>query len=341
MKNQALKELWRAVKMVLVLCAFTMTYQVISDGGVVWNNLLSWIISNFYFGLSFYYANGYLNDYLNKNIPWSENPTKRTWIGIIAMIVTNVILTLILMMVFIVVIKNGHIGDAISWSNSFTYIMCLGLVTFFTLLFHAMAFFKSAQASEIRNEQLRKEKVAAELNVLKAQIDPHFLFNSFNVLSGLIDEDQAKAQDFLSGLARIYRYVLENRNEDLTKLEDELVFAEKYMNLQKVRFEDSVMLETKVDQMSLGKKVPALSLQLILENALKHNGFDKEQPLKIEISQVNGHLIIQNNKQRRLRMVSSNGFGLQNIKERYALHGISTFEVDQTEEKFTVKLPLI
>ena len=233
-------ELLKAVKFILILCVITIAIQVIVDSEFNLVNAERWVFSNFYFGLPFYFTNAYLNEGLNKIYSWVEQPQKRALIGMPAFMIVNIGLMLVLIYFFssfFLGIENPKIFDS---RNTFSVVLALTITLIATLFFHALGFFRGYVAQLEVSKKLEKEKITAELNALKAQVNPHFLFNSFNVLSGLIDEDPKQAQIFLSGLSKIYRYILENRNEDLSTVADELSFAEQYFKLQKIRFEDSI-----------------------------------------------------------------------------------------------------
>jgi len=225
--------------------------------------------------------------------------------------------------------------------NSLFYYIALLITVFVTVVMHAIGFYKEVQKQKEISHRLEKEKLSSELNALKTHIDPHFLFNSFNVLSGLIDENPSKAQDFLSGLSRIYRYVLEQRNEDTCKLEEEIAFAKRYLDLQKTRFEEGIQIRSDISANHLEKEIPSLTLQLLLENAIKHNAFDKENPLIIEMDIVGENLIVKNNVRARNKAAVSNGVGLQNIKDRYKLLSGKEVHIKSQQNEFIVKLPLL
>ncbi|MBT8229114.1 MAG: histidine kinase, partial [Bacteroidia bacterium] len=190
-------------------------------------------------------------------------------------------------------------------------------------------------------EQLRQEKLISELNALKAHVDPHFLFNSFNVLSGLIEEDKEKAQDFLTGLSKIYRYILESRNEDTSTVRDELSFAKSYLDLHLARFENSIEMLVDISDETLNRSLPSLTLQLLLENAIKHNAFDEEEPLRIKIYNQDKFLVIENNRKKRMNLAMGNGMGLKNIRDRYSLLSKEIVTVKDTSDKFSVQIPLL
>ena len=308
---------------------------------------LSWwliginFVFNLYYGIPISLTNGWLIDYQNRRIPWDQSPRKRAVYGVIGGFLVTMGALLVLNLILWTMIK-GHPLDYNWWSqNKFFIYVAFVFTLVVTISLHAIGFFQEIQREKLVSAQLRQEKLLSELNVLRSQIDPHFLFNSFNVLSGLIDEDPQKAQEFLSGLSSIYRYTLEQRNDETSKVKSELVYAKQYLKLQAMRFENSIQLKSTIPNAVLERKVPSLSLQLLLENAIKHNSFDKEHPLDIEISAENEHLVIRNNRKSRSQLNPGNGIGLQNIKDRYALLSAKQPIIDPTPDFFTVKLPLI
>ncbi|WP_449400033.1 sensor histidine kinase [Chryseobacterium wanjuense] len=156
------------------------------------------------------------------------------------------------------------------------------------------------------------------MKVLKNQLDPHFLFNSLNVLSSLIDESPKQAQKFTASMSKIYRYVLEQKDKELVTVEDELEFAKTYCDLLKTRFEDSVDFVFDVKKEDYRRFVVPLSLQLLLENCIKHNFATSSKPLIIKIFSENDTLCIENNLQVREQIKESSGIGLANIVQRYS-----------------------
>ena len=300
-----------------------------------------WAFYNAYFGISFSTVNAFYHNNVDKLYPWKSTTRLNLLIRIVGAIIVNVILAIVLMAILKGPIEGGRLMDAFDPRYKDTYLICFVLLIFFTSLTYAIAFYREVANERIEKEKILREKSITELNALKTQVDPHFLFNSFNVLSGLIDESPDKAQKFLSKLSGIYRYVLENREEDLIALDDEMAFANKYMQLQKIRFGDNISLDVDLTSEAYAKKLPSLSLQMVLENAIKHNGFDDKNPLRIKIRNQNGHLVISNNKLKRENLSSSNGIGLSNIRSRYELYGREDFKVSDEVNEFSVNLPLI
>lgn len=195
--------------------------------------------------------------------------------------------------------------------------------------------------TKLEAEQLSKEKLQTQLNGLLQQINPHFLFNSLNSLSALIAEDPKRAQKFVSDLSKVYRYLLRTNESELTTLATELQFIESYFRLLQTRFGAGVQLQKNVDAADERLLLPPLTLQLLIENAVKHNTVGKSQPLCIEILTADEHLIVRNNLQKKVLKVEGGRVGLSNIAEKYRLINKSTIEVSEGGGFFTVKIPLI
>lgn len=305
------------------------------------SQLRSALLYNFYYGFPLSFLNGWFFSYLNKLIPWDKKPRRRALVGLFG----SILLTMGTLVILNFILWTQVLGNPISilWiqNNRTFYLVSIIITIIASVTLHAISFFKEVQKERKVNDQLRQEKLAMELNALRAHVDPHFLFNSFNVLSGLIEEDKNKAQSFLAGLSKIYRYILEQRNEETSSVQEELEFAKAYLNLQQMRFEDSIVLQTNLSNGALLKSIPSLSLQLLLENAIKHNGFDAQQPLQIEILEDEGHLVVRNNRRKRQNLITGSKMGLQNIKARYDLLSDRSLQVEAAPHFFTVKLPLI
>ncbi len=272
---------------------------------------------------------------------WSDGAQKRAILGTLITILVNLIVIYMVITLVTVLVYKGPADYVMTPNGKNMVLVTFVILTIVTLVFYSIGFFKEMQKEKLLSANLKEEKLKAELNALKSQVDPHFLFNSFNVLSGLIDEDPKQAQKFLSGLSKIYRYILENRNQELVTLEAELNFAKEYLKLQEIRFEDSVTVNFVVDDYNLSKQLPALSLQLVLENAIKHNGFDSQNPLSISITESDDIVTVKNNKRKRTHLKEGNGMGLTNISERYTLRQVIGFSIEDEKDFFAVHLPLI
>lgn len=210
------------------------------------------------------------------------------------------------------------------------------------LIYEAIFFFEAWKANVRKTESLMREGVQSQLEVLKNQLDPHFLFNSMNTLAALIDDDNTDAQDYLERLSDVYRYVLVSRNKDTVLVEEELAFVDAYVYLNKIRFRDNLLVEKQISSQTYQQHVTPLSLQMLIENAIKHNVASKENPLKIIIREESDqYLVIVNNILEKTVLEKSTRVGLQNIINRYGLLTERRVEVLRSDNVFTVKIPLL
>lgn len=194
----------------------------------------------------------------------------------------------------------------------------------------------------VETEALKRENLQSQLASLKTQINPHFLFNNLSSLSSLIVEDQDKAVSFVNELSSVYRYLLQANKEDLTTLQKELVFLRHFFHLLKTRFGNGIALETAIDEEYLSCRLPPLTLQLLVENAVKHNAILPNKPLQIRLfTDAAGRLVIVNNLQKKSTAVLSHQTGLQNILSKYRLLHHQQVIVQQTTDSFQVTIPLI
>ena len=192
---------------------------------------------------------------------------------------------------------------------------------------------------ELENEKLKSSYLNSKLENLKGQINPHFLFNSFANLSALIGENQPKAKKYLSNLSDVFRYSLNNSNEQIVDLVDELDLLNSYIELYKIRVQDGLSLQ--IDLPNKQKKILNMSLQPLLENVTKHNEISAEKPLSICLKQKGDLLIFENNLNPKNMSIISNGIGLSNLNERYKILVGKEINIQKSETHFIVKLPLI
>jgi hypothetical protein len=225
--------------------------------------------------------------------------------------------------------------------NLLKYLIAFAVFFLGTYTFYALYRNQLAQKQKIKEQTFLAGSASAKFDALKNQLDPHFLFNSLNVLTGLIDENPEKAQQFTTALSKVYRYVLEQKNKELVSLDEELDFARTYINLLKMRFEDSILAEIQSQASQADYKIVPLSLQLLLENAVKHNLLSPQQPLKISVYEQDGLLVVENSLNIKESIGHKTGFGLNNIKERYALLSTKKMSIEKTENQFIIKIPLL
>ncbi|WP_312075010.1 2TM domain-containing protein [Chryseobacterium sp.] len=290
-------------------------------------------------------GNGFVNDFLNKKFPWSEETKKRAIISVISLIVVNFILVYFCNYVnFVIYQKAATPAEFFSGKYNFVNWFMINLTLLISAFLHAKGFMeelKKTSKKEVVEQKLIAKSANAQFESLKNQLDPHFLFNSLNVLSSLIDENPKQAQKFTASMSKIYRYVLEQKDKELVTVQDEIDFAKTYCELLKTRFEDSVDFEFNVNENDLTKFVVPLSLQLLLENCIKHNFATSAKPLIIKVFTENDSLCIENNLQAREQLKESAGIGLANIVQRYSLLTKKNVFIEKSYSHFKVKLPVL
>ncbi|GAB3549966.1 sensor histidine kinase [Spirosoma fluminis] len=190
-------------------------------------------------------------------------------------------------------------------------------------------------------QDLKKTNLQSQLESLKTQINPHFLFNNLNSLSSLITSDAEQAERFLDELSSVYRYLLQQNNRDLCPLTDELNFIQAYFHLIKTRYGSGIFMETDIDPKYMAYMIAPLTLQILFENAIKHNIISAKRPLVIKLYTREGNLYVENNLQVKKQSVPSNQIGLQNIMMKYKLLNHSSIDVIHGEDMFLVRIPLI
>ncbi|WPP48644.1 sensor histidine kinase [Catalinimonas niigatensis] len=285
------------------------------------------------------YGNGYLNDILNKRYSWIHYPVKRLLYSI-AMLLYSFVFCLIAVYIFVNIQHSGNAPNiTLSEYISYTYIP-LGIAVLITAFLTSRGFLMSWRQAAIESEQLKRAHIASQYESLKNQINPHFLFNSLNALTHLVYEDQDQAALFIRKLAEVYRYVLDTQEKEVVSLSEELAFVKSCVFLHKIRFEDNLQVDIQLPE-DENLMLPPLSLQMLLENAIKHNEISDEHPLHIQITTQREHIVVTNTIQKKAHKEYSSGLGLQNIKSRYEHLSSLSVEILEDLHGFTVKLPLL
>lgn len=233
-------------------------------------------------------------------------------------------------------------GEPFNWTSIYKFIaLCIAAVIIFTLVYEILFLSKEREMDTKIVDQLDKELSQAELQALTNEMDPHFLFNSLNTLNHLIMNEPQQAYLFNNKLAQVYKYFLINKNKELISLKEELDFIESYFYLLQIRHDNKLQLQTFIDEKRTSVMLPPCSIQILVENAIKHNEFTEEKPLVIKVS-VNDHYVqVSNNTKPKLYAVNSTGIGLKNLSSRYKLLFRKDITIATTRENFIVKLPLI
>ncbi|MEZ4858218.1 MAG: 2TM domain-containing protein [Flavobacteriaceae bacterium] len=292
------------------------------------------------YSVSLYMANAYFfNFILNKYKNWYswQHLTK----GILGSVVISVVTIFFLRIFGAVLIEGESFSQFLQGERPQFYYTTLLISIVVTGIFYAVFYYRHLQEKKVKEQKIIAGTASAQFDALKNQLDPHFLFNSLNVLTSLIEENPEAATKFTTSLSKVYRYVLEQKNKELVTVEEELNFAKLYMSLINMRFEDSIVFDIPERLSNPEAKVVPLSLQLLLENAVKHNQVTPTNKLRISIYEEDGNLIIKNNIQLKKAMKESTGVGLRNIHQRYHLLTQRPVSVQQDETYFWVSIPLL
>jgi len=338
----------RSLKKEIILCfqmtilfgiIFILFFQQFSSKSILNSFLISGMFS---FGLGL--GNGFINYYLNTKWDWISQTKQRVTSGIIGTILYTVPVILGINYITWYVLFDGDSSQFLKGSNLFInffyIILSLGVSTFL----HAKDFmtnWKLALSNESTKQEIVAKTETAKFESLKSQLDPHFLFNSLNVLTSLIGENPNQAEKFTTKLSKVYRYVLEQRNKDLIPVMEEIKFANTYMELLGMRFEDAVKFDIPSSISNENFKIVPLSLQLLLENALKHNVVSSSKPLTVKIYEKGNYLIIENNINPKEAIGKGTRVGLRNIADRYGLISDNNVIIENDHKTFKVSIPLL
>jgi len=280
-----------------------------------------------------------IHTFIDRKISWMETPVKKTIIQITAFLGYS-------MSAFIVVqLINYYIWAGIlpaeSWYSiirSVPYTLLISLVI--TLIFTSIGFFVAWKQSFVQGEKLKLEMMAYKYESLRNQINPHFLFNSLNVLSDLVFEDQVLAVKFIQQLSDLFRYVLDSRDKELVTLKEEMEFIRSFTFLLKTRFENKLIIKNEVQESADDYLVP-MTLQLLVENAVKHNEISESYPLWISIRKNHDYLEVENGVQPKKVGEDSTQIGLKNIIQQFAFFSERPIEIIPSEKSFLVRVPIL
>lgn len=208
-------------------------------------------------------------------------------------------------------------------------------------VYFSLHFLSSWKKSELESEKFQKASARSQLELLKSHLDPHFLFNNLNILSSLIDKDKEQSKVFLNKFAEMYRVLLRSKTEDLIPLKQELEFIDLYCFLIKTRFEESIQFHINIPRDKYNFMLPPLTVQLLIENAIKHTSITETKPLHITIATGTTSLTVSNSLNERVREENAKGSGLENIRQRYSYFTAQPVLVEKTQDTFRVTIPLL
>tara|TARA_R110002096_G_scaffold101579_3_gene224720 strand:- start:3656 stop:4996 length:1341 start_codon:yes stop_codon:yes gene_type:complete len=293
------------------------------------------------YGFVLGYSNMYFFGYMERR-QWKKKDTvKRIVIGVIGSTVITLIGLFVLRALTSMVYGGVSFSDFIANEKFKYYQFGVWVTLTIVITFHVIYFYNRYQQNRIKEQKVIAGTASAKFDALKNQLDPHFLFNSLNVLTSLIEENTESAQKFTTALSKVYRYVLEQKNKELVTVDEELQFAKTYMSLLKMRFEDSIIFDMPEKASNPESKVVPLSLQLLLENAVKHNMVTASKPLHIKIYEDADNLVVENNLQPKQIVKKSSGVGLSNIKQRYDLLTDKKVYINKEANRFAISIPML
>ena len=337
-----MRNLIKILKVSTVICLVLILLNLLF-GGTKFTHLADLQVWGIYFFYCFVLTlvNVVYFSVFEKKIGWENATLKRVIFAATGSIILTLVAYFFCRLVDYTLFHDTGLQEFLENERAEYYLFPLLFTTIISLVFHLIYFYRALQERKVTEQKIIAGTASAKFESLKNQIDPHFLFNSLNVLTSLIDEDPEKAQKFTTSLSKVYRYVLEQKDKDLVSLEEELAFAVTYMNLLKMRFENSLEYEVPKDLNLPQARVVPLSLQLLLENTVKHNILSETKPLKIRIFEEDSYLVVENNFQKKESLSNRKGVGLQNIVERYGLVTHRKVFIEKNPEFFKVKLPLL
>lgn len=286
----------------------------------------------------------WLNGFLDKRIPFSE--------GAITRVMLQILLTIVIVApVFITMFIYSHKHMPSFVSREFTGVaiaLFVVVIFLFNFAFYAFYFFNNWQGSiedkaklEVQAAQLEKDKFNLQYHQLRNQVNPHYLFNTLTSLDGLIHSNPELASEFVRHMAKVYRYVLQHKESEVVNLDEELDFIQHYIQLLHIRYAEGLKITRNISATAKDKGIVMVTLQMLIDNAVKHNIVQSNEPLCINIQDEGDYLVVHNNKQLRKQIETSNGQGLVQLKQLYSYLTDKAIVIEDTANEYAIKIPLL
>lgn len=275
--------------------------------------------------------------YFHLKLPKSSDTKRRLILQSLVMIIVTIVIADVLD--YFLNPLAGEMG--IKHSSIQKYAASLTSLISVVGMYEIFYLFRQLNKSELQKEQLKRENVSSQLESLKNQVNPHFLFNSLNTLATIITEDEKLAVKFVENMSKVYRSILEMKDRTIVSLEEEWAFTQNYIFLLKTRFEDALEFQVNLEAKTENYAIVPISLQLLIENAIKHNIVSRSQKLIIQLDIDNDYLVVSNKLQPRTEVINSTNTGLKNINNRVKLVTNKEIVIIQTETEFKVRIPLM
>lgn len=335
------KLIWKVPAFMLLLAAMGNLIMLIVFRGekITGQTILYSSVNSIMVGGAFAIGIALMVNILDKKLPWLHYPVKRLVVQFISTVIFS-LLVIVLAIIFSGILMQQEITSRYFWEmGSFMLKIAAIFIVSGSVLSNAVLFFKNWKEAAVQQEKLKREQLALQYETLKSQVNPHFLFNNLNSLTSLISTNPEKAIDFVKKLSDVYRYVLDQKDHELVDLETELKFMESYVFLQKIRF--GTNLDIQVEVIPKNFKVIPLSVQMLVENAIKHNEISDKNPLLIRIfSDEDQYLTVENRLQKKIASEGT-GSGINNIRDRYEFFTDRKVIISFNSERFRVSIPLL
>ncbi len=332
---------WMSFFVLMPVIAAATCFVLFGGGWLLQANL--WLYGFTYMmvvGLFLWYVDVLFTRYIHNSFAAYQDTVKR----IAALVVKQVLIISTSTTLIIVGIMQLPVADFFPSNTQvwLSIVIALVITLIAMIIWEGDYIFQQWKQSLTENEKYTRLSLQSEFDILKSQVNPHFLFNCFNTLSALITEDKQKAEVFLDELSKVYRYLLRNNEDGMSTLKTELQFINSYFQLLKTRHGEAIQMQVDTDKRYDDYLLPSLSLQMLVENAVKHNALSKNYPLHIEVfTTVGNKLVVNNNIQRRVQQAPSGQVGLKNIKMKYEILNQPGFQAMNDGKNFTAVLPLI
>jgi len=333
--------LLRELRDILILIGISSAATYMFAGNKIFVNFNIYLRSIFYgfcVGWTIWKGNQLLGWFVDKKYPWDVKPVFSLLIHLGSSIIYTIIDIVIVNYLIYKYVFNTNILD--DWNRFLGYALVQFVIALLvTTIFYVKHYFDSWRELVIKEEEFKRETLTLRYETLKSYVNPHFLFNSLSILSSLVEKDVVKSQEFIKQLSDIYRYVIDQKDKELVALDTEIKFIHSFINLHKIRHGENLRVDLNIENKT-GFIVP-LSMQILLENAFKHNIISEEEPLVVSIWRESDYLIVQNKLQVRKTISESNGIGLETINKSYQFFTKQPLVVLKENGFFTVKIPVL
>lgn len=336
MKRERVSRIIRTYAIITIGTTLGLLVRWVSGKFTLEFNIILFFVSFFMISITWEFLN-FVNNRLNRVLPFERSISQR----ILVQLSIGAIFSLLIRFG---IYKFGEPSLGFKLDSLFmasTWVLYVLVSVGINTIFFLKYFIARWKESILRAERLEKEKTQVQFDNLKNQLNPHFLFNALTSLNSLITENQQLASQFLQHMSKVYRYVLQNKDKNFVSLHTELDFVKNYVFLAETRFGSSLRIKFEIGESAREQAIVPVTLQILIENALKHNIVDQERPLHIDVFTSGDYLVISNNLQKRKTVETSNKLGLENLKSLYKFLTDRPLIVEELDDRFNVKVPLI